>query len=48
MVKSAALRMVDETVNCRDGVRAGVAQADRGELVEDDHVLGWLQQQERC
>ena len=47
VVKEAALRMVDETVRFRAAVREGLAQADRGELIEDEDVLRWLQQQER-
>ena len=45
VVKEAALRMVDETARFRAAVRDGMAQADRGELVEDQEVLRWLQQQ---
>ena len=47
LVKRAALRLVEETASFREGVRASVAQADRGELVEDGEVLGWLELQER-
>jgi predicted transcriptional regulator len=28
-------------------VREGIAQADRGELIDDDEVRVWLEQQER-
>ena len=47
LVKDAALRLVDETARFRAAVREGIAQADRGELLEDDTVRGWLEQQER-
>jgi len=47
LVKDAALRLVDETANFRAAVREGIAQADRGELLEDDVVLQWLEKQER-
>jgi predicted transcriptional regulator len=47
LVKDAALRMVDETAHFRSAVREGVEQADRGDLLEDDEVRGWLEVQER-
>jgi predicted transcriptional regulator len=47
VVKDAALRVVAETARFRDAVREGVAQADRGELIEDDAVRIWLEQQEQ-
>jgi predicted transcriptional regulator len=47
LVKSAALRLVEENARFRGAVREGVAQADRGELVDDDEVRLWLEQQER-
>jgi len=46
LVKDAALRLVDETARFRTAVREGIQQADQGELLEDDHVLGWLNSQE--
>jgi len=46
-VKDAALRLVDETARFRTAVREGIAQADRGDLMEDDDVRQWLEQQER-
>ena len=48
VVKEAALRMVDETARFRAAVREGVAQADQGELIEDEDVLRWLERQERA
>jgi predicted transcriptional regulator len=47
LVKDAALRLVEENKRFRAAVREGVAQADRGELVDDDEVRQWLEQQER-
>jgi predicted transcriptional regulator len=36
-----------ENVEWRTAVREGIAEADRGELVDDDEVRIWLEQQER-
>jgi len=47
LVKDAALRLVDETASFRAAVREGIVQADRGELLEDDVVLQWLEKQGR-
>ena len=47
LVKDAALRLVEENARFRAAVREGVAQADRGELIDDDEVRLWLEQQER-
>jgi predicted transcriptional regulator len=38
LVKHAALRMLDEDAEFRAGVRRGIEQADRGELIEHDDV----------
>jgi predicted transcriptional regulator len=46
-VKEAALRRVEERNRFSVAVRAGIAQADQGELIEDDEVRIWLEQQER-
>ena len=46
-VKEAALRRVEERDGFSAAVREGIAQADRGELIEDDDVRIWLEQQER-
>lgn len=48
LVKNAALRLVEETNRFRAKVREGVAQADRGELIEDDEARLWLETQERA
>jgi len=47
LVKDAALRLVDEKQLFSAAVREGIAQADRGELIDDDEVRLWLEQQER-
>ena len=46
-VKEAALRRVEERNRFSAAVRAGIGEADRGELIEDDEVRIWLEQQER-
>lgn len=46
-VKDIALRAVEETTRFRAAVREGIAEADRGELIDDDEVRQWLEQQER-
>ena len=47
LVKDAALRLVDENARFRAAVREGIALADRGQLLKDDEVRHWLEQQER-
>jgi predicted transcriptional regulator len=47
LVKDAALRLVEEKNRFSAAVRKGVAQADQGELIDDDEVRLWLEQQER-
>ena len=46
-VKDVALRAVEETTRFRAAVRQGVAQADRGELIDDDEIHLWLERQKR-
>ena len=46
-VKDAALRAVEEKNRFRAAVREGIAQADRGELIDDAEVLRWLEERER-
>lgn len=46
-VKDAALRRAEERSRFIAAVREGIAQADRGELIDDDEVRVWLEQQER-
>jgi predicted transcriptional regulator len=47
LVKDAALRLVEEKNRFSAAVRAGIAQADRGELMDDDEVRIWLERRER-
>ena len=47
-VKDAALRAVEETIRFRAAVRQGVAEADRGELIDDDEIRVWLEKQEHA
>lgn len=47
LVKDAALRLVEEAAKFRAAVREGLAQAERGELVDDEDVRLWLEERER-
>ena len=47
LVKDAALRLLDEQNRFSAAVREGIAQADRGELIDDTEVSLWLERQER-
>jgi predicted transcriptional regulator len=47
LVKDAALRLVEERNRFSAAVREGISQADRSELIDDDEVRLWLEQQER-
>jgi predicted transcriptional regulator len=47
LVKGAALRLVEEKRRFSAAVREGIAQADKGELIDDDEVRLWLEQRER-
>jgi predicted transcriptional regulator len=48
-VKDAALRIVEEKARFSAAAREGIAQADRGEIIDDDEVRLWLERQEqRC
>ncbi len=47
LVMEAALRLMKEDAQFRAAVQEGVAQADRGEFVDDDEVRAWLEEQER-
>jgi predicted transcriptional regulator len=38
LVKDAALRLLDEDVRFRAVVREGIAQADRGEFIEEEEM----------
>jgi hypothetical protein len=46
-VKDAALRLIEENRNFRAAVREGIAEADYGDLVDDDELRLWLEQRER-
>lgn len=46
-VKDAALRRVEERNRFSAAVKEGVAQADSGELIDDDDIRLWLEQRER-
>jgi predicted transcriptional regulator len=41
------LRSVQEKQRFSSAVREGIAQADRGELIDDHEVHLWLEQRER-
>lgn len=47
LVRNAALRLVEETACFQAAVREGIAQADRGELLDDEDVRHWLDRQEQ-
>lgn len=38
LVKEAALRLLEEDARFRSAVREGVAQAERGEFIEEDEM----------
>jgi predicted transcriptional regulator len=38
LVKDAALRLLEDDARFRGGVRKGVEQADRGELIEEEEM----------
>lgn len=46
-MKDAALRLVEEKRRFSAAVHESIAQADQGELIDDDEVRLWLEQQER-
>jgi predicted transcriptional regulator len=43
LVKTAALRLLEEDRDFRAGVRRGIEQADRGELVSHDDVKAYIE-----
>jgi predicted transcriptional regulator len=43
LVKEAALRLLQEDARFRAAVREGVAQADRGEFIEEDEMEARLE-----
>jgi predicted transcriptional regulator len=44
LVKDAALRLLDEDAHFRAAVREGMAQADRGEFIEEEEMDARLEQ----
>ena len=44
LVKDAALRLVRQDAQFRAGVRLGIAQADRGEFIEEDEMDARIEQ----
>ena len=38
LVQAAALRLLEEDARFRAGVRKGIAQADRGEFIEEEEM----------
>jgi predicted transcriptional regulator len=43
LVKDAALVLLEQDEEFRDGVRRGIEQADRGELLAHEDVLGRIE-----
>jgi len=43
-VKDAALRLLEEDARFRAAVREGIAQADRGEFIEEDEMYARLEE----
>jgi predicted transcriptional regulator len=44
LVKDAALRLLQQDARFRAAVQAGIAQADRGEFIEEDEMDARLEQ----
>lgn len=44
LVKSAALRLLEEDARFRAAVREGIAQADQGEFIEESEMNARLEQ----
>jgi predicted transcriptional regulator len=44
LVKEAALRVLEDDARFRAAVREGIAQADRGELIEEEDMAARLEQ----
>ncbi len=44
LVKEAALRLLEEDARFRASVREGIAQADRGEFIEQEEMAARLKQ----
>jgi predicted transcriptional regulator len=48
LVKDAALRLLDEDARFRAAVQAGIAQADRGELIDESEMDALLEEMLRA
>jgi predicted transcriptional regulator len=50
LVKDAALRLLHEETRFHEAVRVGIAQADRGEFIEEEEMDALLEQmlRSRC
>ena len=48
LVKEAALRLLQEDAHFRAAVREGIAQADRGEFIEEAEMDTRIEQMLRC
>lgn len=46
-LRNAALRSIEGRNRFSAAVREGIAQADGGDLIDDDEVRIWLEQQKR-
>jgi predicted transcriptional regulator len=44
LVKDAALRLLEQDAHFRGAVREGIAQADRGEFIEEDEMNARFEQ----
>lgn len=44
LVKDAAVRLLEEDARFRAAVREGIAQADRGQLIEEEEMNARLEQ----
>ena len=47
LVKNAVLRLLKQDAQFREAVREGVAAADQGDVIDDEEVRLWLEEQER-
>jgi predicted transcriptional regulator len=47
LVKDAALRLLEQEEHFRAAVWEGIAEADRGEFIDDEDVRLWLEERER-
>ncbi len=47
VVEETIARVLEQQAKFRAAVRDGIAEADRGELVDDEEVRLWLEERER-